>query len=61
LVNEFESFDAGFLLAKSYTKRKGDGSEMQWSDENSLQFIEKFWIIKLTELIDEWLNEKTSG
>ena len=53
-VNEFESFDADFLMVCGSSKRKfTDENEVvrDWSDDKSKTFILEFWIAKFHELI----------
>lgn len=59
-LNEFESFDADILkeTTHSRTKRKyiHDGSIRNWSDNDTLKFIRRFWLEKLRELIQTVLT-----
>lgn len=53
-VNEFESFDADILMAQAYSKRKftqADGTKLNWTDEDTANFVTKFWKDKFHELI----------
>ena len=54
-VNEFESFDADFLMTLSGSKRKykqDDDTIRAWSDEDSEAFIFNFWIAKFHHVIN---------
>jgi hypothetical protein len=52
-VNEFESFDAEILMARSASKRKfnDNGMTRDWCDERSIAFVTNFWVSKFHELI----------
>jgi hypothetical protein len=59
-VNEFESFDADFLMTLSGSKRKFtdevSGSVREWSDDRSKAFILDFWTEKIRTLIKKWID-----
>ena len=61
-VNEFESFDADFLMTLSGSKRKFkeevSGSLREWSDDRSKAFILDFWTEKIMTLIKKWMNNR---
>jgi hypothetical protein len=62
-VNEFESFDADVFLARGYSKRKftqDDGTTLEWTDNDTSEFITTFWKNKFHELISLALSCDTS-
>lgn len=53
-VNEFESFEADIFLTRGSTKRKytqADGTILGWTDNDTGNFVTKFWTDKFHELI----------
>jgi hypothetical protein len=53
-INEFESFEADIFMKRGRTKRKftqADGTKLEWTDDDTGNFVTQFWTDKFHELI----------